>query len=125
MSEVRKEAYRRVAVALHDRTMRDIIRWCELMMGCGPVGERSPRLAVNQEIAGPNPVGAAKARKPNWRERYVKDLGQMTNDQLFVAYEDAQQPDDWGGDFTDKGVFARDQSAAELVRRLRLWGFLE
>jgi len=58
------------------------------------------------------------------RRAYVPKLSGMSNDELWRAFLENQQPDDYDGDSTKNRVMERSLSRGELVRRLRECGFL-
>jgi hypothetical protein len=59
-----------------------------------------------------------------WKQEYIDSLRKMTNAELLDEAFQATNPDDYDGEFTEKGSWKADISRLELYERLQTQGFI-
>lgn len=59
-----------------------------------------------------------------WKIEFTNMLLGLDNEDLIDMVMDAQRPDDWEGDYTDKGEWKAMKSKQLLKTKLREWKFL-
>lgn len=58
-------------------------------------------------------------------KRYLLQLAQLTNRQLFDEFEEVNEPDDYDGEFTSSGSFRLRVCTEEFIKRLTVSGWMD